>query len=240
MRNVQIREALMNFEHSTAMELFGPFNETEAKYAPKQIWYSGSLEWLKSGGRVSIVGSRKVTPNGANRAKRLTKILVSNDVVVVSGLAEGVDSIAHQTAISEGGRTIGVVGTGIDRQYPKANADLQLKMQQDHLVVSQFPLGTPPTRKNFPQRNRTMAMISDATVIIEASQKSGTVHQGWEAIRLGRPLFLLKSLLSDPDIKWTREMMDYGALVLDDQSVDTLLECLPQRDPNWEEYELAL
>ena len=106
-------------------------------------------------------------------------------------------------------------------------------MMRDHLVVTQFKPGTGPYGSNFPQRNRTMAMISDATVIIEAEQKSGTVHQGWEALRLGRMLWITQSLLDKPGVEWPHEMIEYGARALTQDSVDELLEDLPERCPDW-------
>jgi len=86
---------------------------------------------------------------------------------------------------------------------------------RDHLVVSQFPSGHPVTRKNFPLRNRTMALVCEASVIVEASDGSGTLSHGWEALRLGRPLFLMASLIERSDLTWPRKMRDYGAMVLD-------------------------
>jgi hypothetical protein len=105
-----------------------------------------------------------------------------------------------------------VLGTPLDQFYPKGNHDLQQTLMREHLVVSQFPLGYPVTPKNFPIRNRTMALLTDATVIVEAGEKSGTVHQGWEALRLGRLLFLLESVAMEPALSWPKEMIHYGAI----------------------------
>ena len=98
---------------------------------------------------------------------------------------------------------------------------------RDHLVVSQFPSGYPTTKKNFPLRNRTMALICDASVIVEASDGSGSLSQGWEALRLGRPLFLMASILDQGHLVWPRTMLDYGAMVL--RTPDDLLAQLPER-----------
>jgi DNA processing protein len=144
----------------------------------------------------------------------------------VSGLAAGVDTVAHSTAIQHGGRTIAVLGAGLDRIFPPENAALSEQIAREHLLVSQFPPGTPVQRGNFPRRNRTMALLTDATVIIEAGPSSGTVSQGWEALRLGRPLFLLKSIVESKGLTWPAELLDYGARVL--SKPQELLPYLPK------------
>src|SRR5690606_30712520 len=110
---------------------------------------------------------------------------------------------------------------------PKKNKSLQDHIGHDHLLVSQFPVGYPVTPKNFPMRNRTMALISDATIIIEASEKSGTKHQGWEALRLGRGLFILESVISEHGITWAKEMLNYGAQILTRENLPFLLTDVP-------------
>jgi DNA processing protein len=155
-------------------------------------------------------------------------MLGERGVIVVSGLAEGIDTAAHETAIASGGRTVAVLGTPLDKAYPAKNRVLQDRIMADHLAVSQFPAGSPSQPRNFPMRNRTMALISDATVIVEAKDGSGTIHQGWEALRLGRPLFLMESLAKDASVSWPKEMLGYGAEVLSRENVDLLLELLPE------------
>jgi DNA processing protein len=148
-------------------------------------------------------------------------------MVVVSGLAAGIDRAAHEAAIEAGGRTIAVIGTPLDEIYPKANAGLQARIAREHLLVSQFAPGYPVTPKNFPIRNRTMALLADATVIVEAGEKSGTVGQGWEALRLGRRLFLLESVVTDSNLSWPKELIAYGAEVLARENLDEALADLP-------------
>ncbi len=99
----------------------------------------------------------------------------------------------------------------------------------EHLAISQIPRGVPIQRRNFPQRNRTMALISDASVIIEAGDSSGSLSQGWEALRLGRLLFVLRSVVEDSRLIWPRKMLDYGAIVLAD--AELLFEALPAKEP---------
>jgi DNA processing protein len=100
---------------------------------------------------------------------------------------------------------------------------------QDYLCLSQFPMGAPIQRKNFPLRNRTMALISDATVIIEASDTSGSLSQGWEALRLGRGLLMTQSVANNPGLTWPAKMRHYGAQILSDDTIDAFLDSLPRR-----------
>lgn len=211
-------------------QLLGPLNDVEQKFAPKELYVAGDVSVLHRGGRVAIVGSRKASLVGIARAKKLATILVDHGTVVVSGLADGIDTAAHTTAIAKGGKTIAVIGTPLDRVYPRKNAALQETIAQDHLLVTQFPLGYPTKPGCFPMRNRTMALIADATVIIEASDTSGSLSQGWECLRLGRPLFITKAVSEDPTLTWPAEMQSYGAQILSDETLDLLLESLPPRD----------
>jgi DNA processing protein len=149
--------------------------------------------------------------------------------VVVSGLAAGIDTAVHHATLAAGGRTIAVLGTPLDQVYPKTNTALQHQIMREHLCLSQFPAGTPIHRRNFPLRNRTMALLADATVIIEATDASGSLAQGWEALRLGRGLFVPKSVTEDVTVSWPQKMLHYGAQVLSDETLDTFFDCLPHR-----------
>lgn len=202
-------------------------SETEKKHSPKQLFIEGNKDLLYLKRRVSVVGSRKASKEGLIRAKIVAQALVRQDIIVVSGLAAGIDTIAHQTAIEEGGNTIAVLGTPLDKTYPKQNSELLQKIKREHLAISQFPIGYPSLPKNFPIRNRTMALISDATIIIEAGEKSGTRHQGWEALRLGREVYILDNVAKDTNITWAKEMMKYGAETLSRENIDLVLMDIP-------------
>lgn len=210
--------------HATT-ELIGTLNSVEEKYAPKTLWTEGDATLLTRSPRVAVVGTRSPTPKGVRRTRRLVKELVRQaDAVIVSGLAEGVDTIAHNTAIELGASTIAVLGTPLDQVYPPRNDGLQRKIGAEHLLVSEFAPGVVIGKGNFPRRNRTMALITHATVIVEAAASSGTQSQGWEAIRLGRPLFLLQSLV-DSGLEWPAKMVDHGAFVLN--ALEDLMDILP-------------
>lgn len=208
-------------------ELFGALNSFETKHAPDRLYVAGDTGLLSDGKRVSVVGSRNASAEGLARARAVTRSLVDQGIIVVSGLADGIDTVAHETAIAEGGRTIAVLGTPLSQAYPAKNAPLLEKIKAEHLAISQFAEGTPARRTNFPQRNRTMALITDATIIIEASENSGTRHQGWEALRLGRIVFLLQSVAENPALGWPQEMIGYGAQVLRREDLPEVLGDIP-------------
>jgi DNA processing protein len=188
------------------------------------LYVKGPIELPLPSPRVSIVGSRKASLNGLANSRVIASKLASNNVLIISGLAEGIDTSAHVAAIEQGGHTVAVLGTPLNKSFPAKNFELQQKMMREYMAISQFPVSEPVKPKNFVKRNRTMALISDATIIVEASDKSGTWHQGWEAIRLGRPLFIWKSVLKH-NVTWHKKMIDYGALVLQDPA--DVLEVLP-------------
>jgi DNA processing protein len=219
------------FDHQrgefAADELLGPFNDFEKRNAPQRVWAAGHVELLRERSRVAVVGSRRASIEGRNRATKLARQLVQADIVVVSGLAEGVDTAAHLGAIQAGGHTIAVLGTPLERAFPSSNEALQRRLATEHLVLTQFAPGATVHPRNFPMRNRLMALVSDATVIVEAQDGSGTIHQGWEAIRLGRPLFLMHSLVASSRSKWLLDFLDHGAIEL--VATEQIVELLPPK-----------
>lgn len=208
-------------------DALGPFGPVEEKNAPDVLYTAGDTALLTEGSRVAIVGSRKATPDGIKRAQAVARALVQQGIIVVSGLAEGIDTVAHRTAIEEGGRTIAVLGTPLSKAYPATNSGLLEEIKRDHLAISQFPEGYPGKSENFPRRNRTMALICDATIVIEASEKSGTRHQGWEAIRLGRDLYLLENVATNPNLTWPKQLIEYGAQILRREDLPDILLDIP-------------
>ena len=212
----------------TPEDFLGSLNSLESKHAPPKLFVSGDSELCGKGRRVAVVGSRRASEAGLRRARKLTRLLVEARITVVSGLAEGVDTAAHTAAIELGGRTIAVLGTALNRVYPRSNAALYHSIVRDHAAVSQFRIGSIARRFHFPLRNRTMALLTDATVVVEAGQRSGTRHQGWEALRLGRQLAFLESLASRR-IPWIQEQLDCGAWVLGSENVEDWITDIPER-----------
>lgn len=170
------------------------------------IHYAGDLALLERP-TVAIVGTREVTDEGRARTRRLAKELAASGVTVMSGLARGVDTEAHQSAIACGGKTVAVIGTPLSKAYPAENAHLQELIYHDHLLLSPFADGEHVFKGNFPKRNRVMAALSNATVIVEASDTSGTLHQAAECQRLGRWLFIAKAVVDDPSLTWPSKFL---------------------------------
>ncbi|MEM0287627.1 MAG: DNA-processing protein DprA [Nitrososphaerota archaeon] len=213
------------YRHLSIEELLGhPLNDIESKYAPLQVFISGSMEIPFAAPRVSIVGSRQASSDALNRAKEIAKILVRNGVIIVSGLARGVDTAAHMAAIENKGRTIAVLGTPLNRFYPPENSELQKLIMREHLAISQFGFTRTTQRKDFVIRNRTMALISDATIITEPGEDSGALSQRWETLRLARPLYISKEVFNK-QMSWPYKMLRYGAMKL--ENPDELLDELP-------------
>jgi DNA processing protein len=172
---------------------------------------------------VSIVGTRDATPEGRARASRLTRELVERGVVIVSGLARGIDTAAHLTSIESGGHTVAVIGTPLSKASPVENRRLQETIWREHLLISPFAEGTNVYPTNFPHRNRVMAAISDATVIVEAADESGSLHQAVACQKLGRRLFILKSIVDNQ--KWPQRFLtvkNTAILERTEQIVDAL------------------
>jgi DNA processing protein len=165
------------------------------------VYYAGSLRLLHRPA-VSIVGTREVSEEGRGRARRLARELARAGVLVVSGLARGVDTAAHLGAIEERGHTAAVIGTPLDKAYPAENAALQENIYRNHLLLTPFPKGERVYPSNFPKRNRIMAAVTDATVIVEASDTSGTLHQAAECGLLGRWLFIMRSVAENSHLSW--------------------------------------
>jgi DNA processing protein len=205
-------------------EYLSKLSSQEREVAPTQMFFEGDFTLMSKGLRVSVVGSRDVSELGVRRAELISEALVQREITIVSGLAEGVDTIAHTTAIKKGGKTIAVLGTPIDKCFPAQNKELLSEIKKNHLAISQFESGSRVFQSNFPLRNKTMALISEATVIIEATEKSGTRHQAWEAIRLGRTVFLMENLVKNKDLEWPLKLLKYGAIVLTSENYKAIFD----------------
>lgn len=209
-------------------DLLGPLDERERRNAPLRLFFSGDRSLLERGRRVAVVGSRRAGPEDRECARRVTEALVERGIVVVSGLAEGIDTVAHRTAVEQGGRTAAVLGTPLDRVYPLFNADLQGRLAREQLVVSEFPPGVAVSRGGFVMRNRTMALLSDAAVIVAGGARSGARHLGWEALRLGRGLALLEPLARS-GLDWVEEQVARGAEPLPPGEIGGWADRVPER-----------
>lgn len=214
----------------TPEELLGPLTKLELKFAPRELFVSGRLRLPLLHPRVAIVGTRKPSADGLQAATRIATELGERGVMIVSGLARGIDTAAHTAALNAYGTTIAVIGTPLSRTYPIENSQLQHRLMADHLVVSQFSEEDPVLPRNFVIRNRTMALIADASVIIESGEGGGSLNQGWETLRLGRPLFIHDKEFEKPELEWPSKMARYGAIRFKEPS--DILDQIPSSSPS--------
>jgi DNA processing protein len=166
------------------------------------VFIAGRL--LPCDGRsIAVIGSRKATPGGIEEAARIADHLLDAGYTVVSGLATGIDTAAHTAALRRGGRTVAVIGTGLQRAYPPENAPLQRQIAETGAVVSQFWPDAMPSRRSFPMRNAVMSGLTLGSVVVEASHTSGARLQARLALAHGRLVFLHRTLASREP--WARE-----------------------------------
>jgi len=161
---------------------------------------------------IAIVGSRRASPYAVNAAKHLAPPLASEAMlVIVSGLARGVDAAAHEAALDAHGKTIAVLGTGIDLVYPKSNRPLFRRIEKEGLIVSEFPPGTPPLPQNFPIRNRIISGLTLGTIIVEATGRSGSLITARTAAEQGREVFAVPGSIFSKGTEGTHRLIQYGA-----------------------------
>ena len=205
----------------------------DAEYPVEFFYYRGALDLAFSPRSIAVVGTREPSAEGVARTRRLVRLLVENNFTIFSGLARGVDTIAHTSAIDYGGRTVAVIGTPITEAYPKENLSLQETIARDYLLVSQVPIlrySRQTFRGNrlfFPERNATMSAFTDATVIVEAGETSGTLIQARAALKQKRKLFILDSCFTNPSLTWPAKYEERGAIRVKDFD-----DILTQLDPS--------
>tara|TARA_R110002110_G_scaffold68080_4_gene184722 strand:- start:27532 stop:28419 length:888 start_codon:yes stop_codon:yes gene_type:complete len=193
-----------------------PLRLRQARNPVELLYYRGAWE-LSERQSVAIVGSRKASEDGMQRAARIARLMVERGITVVSGLAAGIDTAAHKAALDAGGATIAVIGTPLHHVYPKANYLLQERIARDFLLISQVPAlryDQQDFRQNrlfFPERNVTMSALTKATIIVEAGETSGTLTQARAALHQGRKLFILNSCF-EAGLKWPEQYLERGAV----------------------------
>lgn len=181
---------------------------------PAVLYYKGRLDALRDSQSIAFVGARKCTDYGKWACKNLAGSIAQAGLTTVSGLAYGIDAMCHKATLEVGGRTIGVIGCGIDQVYPKANKFLYEKIEEEGLILSEFPLGTPPIGYNFPRRNRIISGISLATVVIEAKEKSGTMITTRCALDQGKEVFAVPGNINSIYSKGTNKLIQDGSKLI--------------------------
>jgi DNA processing protein len=205
----------------------------ESDYPPQLLATSDSPPVLQVAGRrdllarvsLAIVGSRNATPQGLDNAQQFATAVSLAGLTVVSGLALGVDTAAHRGALSGEGRTIAVLGTGLDRVYPPANRDLAHQIASEGALVSEFPLGTPPLPENFPRRNRVISGLAKGVLVVEATLRSGSLITARLAAEQGREVFAIPGSIHSPFSKGCHRLIRDGAKL-----VETAADILEELD----------
>ena len=201
----------------------------DAEYPLVLFYFRGIWDLIYTRG-VAVVGTRNPSAEGIRRTQRLVKELVKEKFTIYSGLAAGIDTTAHKTAIDNNGLTIAVIGTPLWLNYPKENAELQDLIANKYLLISQVPVVsyTPNniklSRIFFPERNITMSALTEATIIVEAGETSGTLYQAKAALKQGRKVFILNSNFENPSLKWPHKLEKDGAIRVN--NIDDILQGL--------------
>ena len=164
---------------------------------------------------LAIVGSRNPTPQGESNARQFAKVFGGAGLCVVSGLALGIDGAAHDGAMLGGGETIAVVGTGLDRVYPKKHLALAHRIAQQGMIISEFPLGTPPLTANFPKRNRIISGLSRGTLVVEAALQSGSLITARLASEQGKEVFAIPGSIHSPQSRGCHALIKQGAKLVE-------------------------
>jgi len=199
---------------------------------PLVLWVRGQLVASEGAKAIAVVGSRAATPLGRAFAERLAEELAASGLVVVSGLARGIDSAAHRGVLRSRGRTVAVLGSGLDRIYPPENAALAERIAEAGALVSEFPLGTRPWKSNFPRRNRVIAGWARAVVVVEAGATSGALSTARAATDEGRDVMAVPGHPSEPQAEGTNALVrDGAALVRGSPDVLAELGLLEARAP---------
>lgn len=217
-----LRKRLPDVSLVTVLDEVYPNNLRAIYNRPPFLFVRGTLlpEYARS---VAVVGTRGASPEGIAQATKLATELSARGVAVISGLAVGIDTAAHTATLSAGGRTVAVMGTGIDKVYPAENRQLAERIAQEGALISQFWPGMPPRQQNFPLRNVVTSGMAAGTVVIEASSTSGAKMQARLALEHGKRLFLIEGLVMHE--KWAQDYARRrGATVV--RSVTDVLDVL--------------
>ena len=193
---------------------------------PALLYLRGELR-RKDELAVAVVGSRKTSAYGREVTERIGRDLARHGVTVVSGMARGIDSVAHQGALQGGGRTIAVLGCGVDMIYPSENRNLFHQIIEQGAVLSEFPMGSPPEAGHFPRRNRIISGLSIGVVIVQASAESGSLITAGYALEQGREIFAVPGNIGAEGSRGTNRLIKEGAKLVE-SSEDILEEVLPQ------------
>lgn len=192
---------------------------------PSLLFIEGDISLL-SQWQLAIVGSRNPSPSGRNNAFEFARYLAQGDVAVTSGLAMGIDAAAHEGALAANGKTVAVIGTGLDRVYPAKHSSLARSICERGVMVSEFALGTPPLAAHFPRRNRIISGLSLGTLVVEAAIQSGSLITARTAIEQGREVFAIPGSIHNPLSKGCHQLIREGTKL-----VETAMDIVEELGP---------
>ncbi|MCF1675519.1 MAG: DNA-processing protein DprA [Tetragenococcus halophilus] len=219
-----LKEKLQDQQYVTWLSSDYPAELLELPYPPLVIFYRGNLDLLNYP-RLAFVGARQASKYSTQVISKLLPTIVKRQFVIVSGLAKGVDRMSHEMTIRSGGLTIGVVGCGLDICYPREVSALFGEMKKNHLVLSEYPQGTPIQKNHFPMRNRIIAGLSKATCVIEAKERSGSLITAQLALDYGKEVFAIPGEILTGQSDGCHRLIQDGAKCV--VSVQDILEELP-------------
>ena len=203
---------------------FDPLYPNQLKLIPDPpyVFYArGQVHLLKSNTMLSVIGTRKPSKMARLKIEKFIKPLIEKDWLIVSGMARGIDSYAHELTLSLNGKTIAVLGGGFDNIYPKENKKLFEKIAKNGLVISEYPPALKPERYFFPERNRIISGLSFGTLVIEASKPSGTLITVDQALEQGKEIFVLPGNIFDEETLGNNELIQHGAkLVINSKDIE--------------------
>lgn len=192
-----------------------PYNLKQIEDCPPILYALGNVDLLKNDNAVAMVGSRNASISACRLAEQLAADLSLKNIVVISGLARGIDAAAHKGALSSAANTIAVLGTGIDVVYPKENQKLYEDVAKNGLIVSEFPFHTKAQASNFPRRNRIVSGLSKGTLVIEASLRSGSLITAHQALDQGRDVYAVPGAPYDDRCAGCNKLLREGALLVE-------------------------
>lgn len=187
-----------------------PNNLKMAHTPPPALYIAGEIR-AEDALAVAVIGTRSPSPYGRITVENFTAMLATRGLTIVSGMARGIDTMAHRAALAAGGRTIAVLGSGLDRCYPPENKDIFRQIAKAGAVVSQFSFGTEPDKRNFPMRNRVISGLSLGVLVIEAGEKSGTMSTAYGALDEGREVFAVPGRIDSPKSIGCNQLLQKGA-----------------------------
>ena len=199
-----------------------PYNLKQIEDCPPILYALGNTDLLKNDNMLAVVGSRNASISACRLAGKISSELTLKDIIIVSGMARGIDAAAHEGALKAGGNTIAVLGTGIDEIYPKENEELYKEIAKNGLILSEFPFHTKPQASNFPRRNRIVSGLSKGVLVIEAGVNSGSLITAHQALDQGRDVYATPGTPYDGKSAGCNKLLKEGAILV--ETSDDILE----------------